>query len=174
MALKESGDDDLRALANRYHDQARVIVAALIDDSLVELWGIPHNQDGFRQSQIWLDNFERKFFKYSDMEEVKQARHAFLGKRQSIFEANRRMIYDRFASLGVGNTARQKEQTLIAETFPLPSDYQLPFYREFRDNYRTKGNSTVLDMLDKSKNAVVDYYKAISGFAKDMLYGTPE
>ena len=32
----------------------------------------------------------------------------------------------------------------------------------------------VLDLLDKSKNAVVDYYKAISGFAKDMLYGTPE
>lgn len=174
IALKESGDEDLRAVAERYYAQERSIVAALIQDSLGELQAIPHNQEGFRLSQEWLEEFERRFIAYSDMEEVKRARQEFLGKREAIFEANGKVIYDRFASLGLGNAGRQKEKTLIAETFPLPSDYQLPFYREFRSHHRNRGDSAVLDLLDKSKNAVVDYYKAISGFAKDIFDGKPE
>lgn len=38
---------------------------------------------------------------------------------------------------------------------------------------KAKGNSTVLDLLDISKNAVVDYYKTISGFAREMFEGKP-
>lgn len=174
IALKESGDEGLRAVAERYHAKERSIVAALMQEQIGELRDIPHNQDGFRLSQVWLEEFERRFIAYSDMEEVKRARGEFLRKREAIFEANREVIYGRFSSLDLGNAGRQKEKTLIAETFPLPSDYQLPFYREFRSHHRNRGDSAVLDLLDKSKNAVVDYYKAISGFAKDMLYGSPE
>lgn len=174
VALNESGHDRLRAVAERYDARQRTIVAHLVNEQILELQMIPHNQEGFRLSQAWLEEFERRFFPFSDMEEVTEGRRAFLQKREMIFQANRRTIYDRFASIGLGNTARQQEQTLIAETFPLPSDYQLAFYREFQRHYRNKGDSAVLDLLDKSKKAVVDYYETISGFARDMLYGKPE
>ena len=174
LALKESGDQDLRHLAERYTAQKHRIVEKLIGAEVDDLMRIPHNEDGFHLTKEWFEEFQRVFAPYADTEAMQQAVGNFQGKRQAIFENNRRMIYSRFAELGLGNTARQQEEKLIAETFPLPSDYHLPFYREFRANYRNKGNSVVLDMLDKTKNAVMDYYDAVSGFAKGWLHGTPE
>ncbi|MCA9466275.1 MAG: hypothetical protein KC643_12655 [Nitrospira sp.] len=173
-ALDNSRERSHQDLAGKYHIRKREIVGGLIQERITALQAIPNTQEGFQLSQAWLAEFERRFLAYGDWAEVQQARLMFLNKRDAIFAANRREIYERFASLGVGNPARRKEQQLIAETFPLPSDYQLAFYREFRANYHKTGDSVVLDLLDKSKRAVVDYYKAISGFAKDMLYGRPE
>jgi hypothetical protein len=174
MVLKESGDRDVRTLAKSYEDQKRKIVASLIKDHVDSLMTIPLTEDGFELTQEWFEAFQRKFAHYFDLETVKQALRTFQDKRQAVFEHNRQMIDDRFASLGMGNIARQKEQTLLSETFPLPSDYHLPFYREFRAHYRNTGDSIVLEMLDKSQNIVVNYHQAITGFIRDWLYGRPE
>ncbi len=173
-ALAESDDDTNKALARQYHDRLRIIVAALVNERVGELARIPASAEGFQLSRSWFEAFNQTFAMFSEVQEVPRARFAFLEKREAIFQANKDFIYEKFSSLGIGQPAIQKEQALLAETFPLGLDTQLPFYQEFQRNYRKKKESAVLDLLDKGRISLQEYYRSLSDFAKDIIHGTPE
>jgi hypothetical protein len=141
---------------------------------LIDLAGIPLTLEGRDRSREWRIGFDREFAGDGRDPDVRRADAAWTRLREQIFVHTKDDFIARLDELPKGPGGAAAHKKLLAETFTLPQDRDLPSYNAYREEAELRERSVLRRMLAGAANAVKKGGGAISDAARGAVHGSED
>ena len=133
---------------------------------------IPLTLEGRQQTVDWMLAFDRDFLPYDRNETVMKARMKWIIHREKIFKATKSDFTARLAKLPAGEGSELSHERLLSETFPLPSDKNMPVYRDYLVTARSHQKPLSQRSMDKGFEGLKSIRDWLSDAARSITHGS--